>query len=105
MNKIRSFSGEFPRKIFYPDVSEPKSFEEELSFQGDESDREKIEKILTYLIESEFPYRDLNGAINMIVNLFQESKIDWKPSVWCEIEPGKFQRFVPTWESQDEYRR
>jgi hypothetical protein len=93
MTKIRSFSGEFQRKLLFPEiqVADP-SFEQRLDVTGDDSSEEQIEKILLCLLESEYPYKDLKSAVLAISDLiFKETKKEksWKPRVWYEISPGK----------------
>lgn len=86
--KIRTFSGEFQRKISFSDPIEEIPFKKRLSGEGSIS--VQIEEILTCLIESEYPYKDLFSAVRAIEDLIPEEKPpEWKPRIWYEIYPGK----------------
>jgi hypothetical protein len=96
MTKIRSFSGEFPRKILFPEIqtADP-SFEKRLGVMEDESPEEQIEKILLCLLDSEYPYKDIKSAV-LAINAIAKKEVKeekdwtWKPKIWLEVAPGKF---------------
>jgi len=107
MTKIRSFSGEFPRKLLFSDPKEEISFEDKLNPSIEDPVRTQIEEILLCLLDSEFPYKDLESAVLAIEELIEvKEKPAWKPKIWYEIHPGKFiigEDVWGTWGSPKDY--
>jgi hypothetical protein len=91
MTKIRSFSGEFQRKLLLAEASQEEiSFDDRLTSSVGDTVRANIKEILLCLLNSDFPYKDLNSAVQAIEELVEVEKPVWKPKVWYEIAPGKF---------------
>jgi hypothetical protein len=108
MSKIRSFSGEFPRKMLFPEpLSEELSFEDRLISSVGDSVGTKIKGILLCLLDSEFPYKEIGSAVQALERFIEEEKIQkWKPKIWYEIHPGKFiigEDVWGTWGSPKDY--